>query len=142
MDDFINGKLGYLNTKLYTDGKAAYNGKGSFGIWYVGLVFNLTDDLALTTMYLKGNRDKLVGGQKINDNGFVGGLSYKGAEEAKPGTWGLEATYFRQGRSTYLLHTIDGYTDFKSGFKGWSVGGELTVAKTWCWVFSIIIPGL
>ena len=129
MDGVIDGKLGYLNTKLDTDGKAAYNGKDSLGIWYAGLDFDLTDDLVLTTMYLKGNRDKLAGGQKINDNGFVAGLAYKGAEEAKPGTWGLEVSYFRQGRSTYLQHTIDGYTDFKSGFKGWSVGGELTVAK-------------
>ena len=80
-------------------------------------------------MYLKGNRDRLAGGETIDDDGFVVGLSYKGAEEKKPGTWGLEANYYRQGRSTYLLHTIDGYTDFKSGFKGWSVGGELTVAK-------------
>ena len=129
LDGFINGKFGYLNTKLDTDGRAAYDRKDRLGIWYAELDFSLTDDLELTTMYLKGNRDTLAGGQHINDNGFVAGLSYKGAKKEKPGTWGLEANYYRQGRSTYLLHTIDGYTDFKSGFKGWSVGGELTVAK-------------
>ena len=31
--------------------------------------------------------------------------------------------------STYILHTIDGYTDYDSGFKGWSIGGDVTVAK-------------
>ena len=129
LDGFVNGKLGYLNTKLDTDGRAAYDGKGSLGIWYAGLDFNITDDLALNAMYLKGNRDTLAGGQNISNNGVVLGLSYKGAEETKPGTWGLEANYYRQGRSTYLLHTIDGYTDFDSGFKGWSFGGDLTVAK-------------
>ena len=128
-DGFVNGKLGYLSTKLDRDGKAAYNGKDRLGIWYAGLDFNFTEDLGLNAMYLKGNRDRLAGGKPVDDNGFVVGLSYKGAEEKKPGTWGLEANYYRQGRSTYLLHTIDGYTDFKSGFKGWSVGGELTVAK-------------
>lgn len=128
-DGFVNGKLGYLSTKLDRDGKAAYNGKDRLGIWYAGLGFGLSDNLELNTMYLKGNRDRLAGGQPIDDDGLVVGLSYKGAEEKKPGTWGLEANYYRQGRSTYLLHTIDGYTDFKSGFKGWSVGGELTVAK-------------
>jgi hypothetical protein len=128
-DGFVNGKLGYLSTKLDKDGKAAYNGKDRLGIWYAGLDFNFTEDLGLNTTYLKGNRDRLAGGETIDDDGFVIGLSYKGAEEKKPGTWGLAANYYRQGRSTYLLHTIDGYTDFKSGFKGWSVGGELTVAK-------------
>lgn len=128
-DGFVNGKLGYLSTKLDRDGKAAYNGKDRLGIWYAGLDFNFTEDLGLNAMYLKGNRDRLAGGKPIDDDGFVVGLSYKGAEEKKPGTWGLGANYYRQGRSTYLLHTIDGYTDFKSGFKGWSVGGELTVAK-------------
>ena len=128
-DGFVNGKLGYLSTKLDKDGKAAYNGKDRLGIWYAGLDFNFTEDLGLNTMYLKGTRDTLAGGETIDDDGFVVGLSYKGAEEKKPGTWGLAANYYRQGRSTYLLHTIDGYTDFKSGFKGWSVGGELTVAK-------------
>ena len=128
-DGFVNGKLGYLSTKLDRDGKASYNGKDRLGIWYAGLDFNLTEDLGLNTMYLKGNRDTLAEGRPIDDDGLVVGLSYKGAEEKKPGTWGVEANYYRQGRSTYLLHTIDGYIDFKSGFKGWSVGGELTVAK-------------
>lgn len=128
-DGFVNGRLGYLSTKLDRDGKAAYNGKDRLGIWYAGLDFGLSDDLNLNTMYLKGNRDRLAGGEPIDNTGFVAGLSYKGAEAAKPGTWGLEANFYRQGRSTYLLHTIDGYTDFKSGFRGWSVGGDLTVAK-------------
>ena len=57
------------------------------------------------------------------------GLAYKGAEAEEPGSWGLCANYYHQGRPTYLAHTIDGDTDFNTGFKGWSVGGEVTVAK-------------
>ena len=86
-DGFVNGKLGYLSTKLDRDGKAAYNGKDRLGIWYAGLDFNFTEDLGLNAMYLKGNRDRLAGGKPIDDDGFVVGLSYKGAEEKKPGTW-------------------------------------------------------
>ena len=57
------------------------------------------------------------------------GLAYKGAEAEEPGTWGLSANYYHQGRGTYLAHTIDGDTDFSTGFKGWSIGGEVTIAK-------------
>ena len=128
-DSFVNGKVGYLQAKLGADGEAAYNGNDKLGIWYAGLNFNVAKDLGLEAMYLKGNRDKLAGNQKIDDDGFVVGLGYRGAEASKPGTWGLAAKYYRQGRSTYILHTIDGYTDYASGFKGWSIGGDVTVAK-------------
>ena len=57
------------------------------------------------------------------------GLGYKGAEASEPGSWGLTARYYHQGRGTYLAHTIDGETGFATGFKGWSIGGDVTVAK-------------
>jgi len=126
---FVNGKIGYLQAKLGDDGKLVYNGNDKLGIFYAGLNFNVAKDLGLNAMYLKGNRDKIVGNQGIDDDGFVVGLGYRGAEASKPGTWGLAAKYYRQGRSTYILHTIDGETNFNSGFKGWSFGGEVTVAK-------------
>ena len=126
---FVNGKVGYLQSKLGADGQTFYNGNDKLGIWYAGLNFNVAKDLGLEAMYLKGNRDKIGGNQKIDDDGFVVGLGYRGAEASKPGTWGLAAKYYRQGRSTYILHTIDGYTDYDSGFKGWSIGGDVTVAK-------------
>ncbi len=126
---FVNGKAGYLRTKLDVDGEAAFAGEDSVGIWYVGADFNLAKDLALNAMYLRSDRDKFAGGINSKKDGYVFGLSYKGAEADEPGSWGLSANYYHQGRGTYLAHTIDGETGFATGFKGWSVGAEVTVAK-------------
>ena len=125
---FVNGKAGYLRTKLDADGEAAFDGEDSVGIWYVGANFNLAKDLTFDAMYLRSDRDKYndVKGKK---DGYVFGLGYKGAEADEPGSWGLSAKYYHQGRGTYLAHTIDGDTEFDSGFKGWSVGAEVTIAK-------------
>ena len=125
---FVNGKAGYLRTKLDADGEAAFDGEDSVGIWYVGANFNVAKDLTFDAMYLRSDRDKFndIEGKK---DGYVFGLGYKGAEADEPGSWGLSAKYYHQGRGTYLAHTIDGDTDFDSGFKGWSVGAEVTVAK-------------
>ena len=127
-DSFVNAKAGYLKAKLGDDGEADYEGKDNVGIWYVGANFNLAKDLAFDAMYLRSDRDKYNGSETKKD-GYVFGLGYKGAEASEPGSWGLSANYYHQGRGTYLIHTIDGETDFDSGFKGWSVGGEVTVAK-------------
>ena len=132
MDTFVNGKIGYLRTKLDTDGKALFDGKKDDGILYLGADFKLNEDLAFKAMYLRSNRNKFVndaGAFKTKKDGYVFGLEYKGAEAAEPGSWGLALNYYHQGKGTYLAHTIDGWTDFASGFKGWSFGGEVTVAK-------------
>ena len=129
---FVNGKVGYLKTDLGADGQDFFNGSGNVGIWYAGLDFNLAKDLAFNAMYLRSNRDKTNDGDNeytSKKDGYVFGLGYKGAEADEPGSWGLLARYYNQGRGTYLAHTIDGDTDFMTGFKGWSIGGEVTVAK-------------
>ena len=126
MDTFVNGKVGYLKAKV-TDAAKDFTG-GDVGIWYVGANFNLAKDLGLNGMYLRSNRDEFAG-VKSKKDGYVFGLSYKGAEAETPGSWGLGVNYYHQGRGTYLMHTIDGDTDFNTGFKGWSVGAEVTLAK-------------
>ena len=127
-DSFANVKAGYFRAK--TDG--FYQGPlgNHIGIWYVGADFNLAKDLALNAMYLRSNKDTAWGLFKFSKkDGYVVGLSYKGAEASEPGSWGLAANYYNQGRGTYFAHTIDGETNFQSGFKGWSVGGDVTLAK-------------
>ena len=126
-DSFVNGKVGYFKAELTDEGKDLADGK-NIGIFYVGADFNLAKDLGLNAMYLHSNRDKFDGLETKKD-GYVFGLGYKGAEASEPGSWGLTARYYHQGRGTYLAHTIDGDTDFTTGFKGWSIGGEVTVAK-------------
>ena len=127
MDGFANFKAGYFKTKFGPDGEA-FLGAKNLGVWYAGADFSLTDDLALNAMYLRSNRDNLLG-EKSKKDGYVFGLAYKGAEASEPGSWGLSANYYHQGRGTYLAHTIDGETDWAKGFKGWSVGGDVAVAK-------------
>ena len=135
---FVNGKIGYLRNKFGNAGKELTNGDENVGIWYVGADFNVAKDLVFNAMYLRSNRD--VFGEKDEDtgvitnhetkkDGYVFGLGYKGAEASEPGSWGLTARYYHQGRGTYLAHTIDGETGFATGFKGWSIGGEVAVAK-------------
>ena len=126
-DSFVNGKVGYFKAELTDEGKDYADGK-NMGIFYIGADFNLAKDLGLNAMYLHANRDKF-GGLESKKDGYVVGLGYKGAEASEPGSWGLTARYYHQGRGTYLAHTIDGHTEFDTGFKGWSIGGEVAVAK-------------
>ena len=125
---FVNGKIGYLKTKVGDNATADYDNHDNVGILYVGANFNVAKDLTFDAMYLHSNRDKFKGAES-KKGGYVFGLGYKGAEASEPGSWGLAAKYYHQGRGTYLAHTIDGDTDFNSGFKGWSFGGDVTLAK-------------
>ncbi len=131
-DSFVNGKIGYLKADA-ASGVRPFGDKGHDGIFYLGADFNVAKDLMLNAMYLRSNVDKPVDGDgnqyTTKKDGYVFGLAYKGAEASEPGSWGLLARYYNQGRGTYLAHTIDGDTDFMTGFKGWSFGGEVTVAK-------------
>ena len=122
-DGFVDGKFGWIGFGGSDTGVDRNN------IYYLGLDFKLAEDVVLNGMYLKSSEDKNVNGNKVDDDGFVVGLGYKGAEAEEPGSWGLFANYFNQGRTTYVAHTIDGFTEFNSGFKGWAVGGNVTVAR-------------
>ena len=97
-------------------------------IWHVGAGVSF-GDVALNAMYLKGDADGSDELKKLDDDGFVVGLKYKGADSAVAGTWGLFANYYDQGAQTYVAHTTDANTFDGVGFKGWGVGAEYTVAK-------------
>lgn len=122
---FADVKAGYMS---FRDGDSWKGNKQKDNIWYAGLNFNLGEDVTLAGMYLKSN-NKEFSGAKVDDDGYVVGLSYKGAEAAEAGSWGLAANYYDQGSTTFVAHTIDGWTGDNYGFKGWSVGGDLTLAK-------------
>ena len=129
---FVDGKVGFMSFKDSdsTDFKTA-TGDDKDNIWYAGLNFNIAKDTVRSGMYLKSDVDK-AGDLDLDDDGYVVGLSYRGADPSEPGSWGLAANYYDQGAGTYTAHTIDGYTANDGdgwGFKGWSVNGNLTVAK-------------
>ena len=110
------------------------------GIWHAGLSYDI-GHFNLSAMYLKGDlsADKfndLSRGevnqfidQHLDDDGFVIGLSYKGAKAEDAGSWGAWAKYYDQGAQTYVAHTTDANTFGMTGFKGFGVGANYTLAK-------------
>ena len=99
-------------------------------IWYVGGSYDFDGNVAVSGMYLKGDKslnDEDVKG--IGSDGWTAGLTYKGAEASEAGSWGLFANYYDQGGMTYVAHTTDAETFAYDGFKGWGVGTNYTFAK-------------
>ena len=124
MYDGNNSKLGDVSGLL-----------GDNGVWSVQATYNF-GKATLGAIFLKSdvNLDNL-GGLIPNTNASKKGIvvtgTLFGAEAAKPGTWGLTAKYYNQGVGTFIAHTMDGLAmDFlNEGFKGWSIAGDVTVAK-------------
>ena len=123
-------KEGYLaltgaDTDFHSDNK----------IWTVGANYK-AGDWKIGAMYLKGDADrkgevKDYFGKDVDDDGYVFSLAYKGAAASKPGSWGLYGKYYDQAGQTVVSHTMNGkYEMFPvEGFKGYMVGGNLTLAK-------------
>ena len=110
------------------------------GIWHAGLSYDI-GHFNLSAMYLKGDlsadklNDRSDGNinkaidKYLDDDGFVIGLSYKGAKAEDAGSWGAWAKYYDQGAQTYVAHTTDANTFGMTGFKGFGVGANYTLAK-------------
>ena len=125
----VNLMGGYVNFK----DMGAFEKENETGvdnaIWYVGADFSF-GDFALNGMYLKGDMSENGVDEKVlDDDGFVVGLNFKGAEAAEVGSYGLFANYFDQGGQTYVAHTTDANTFGDAGFKGYGVGANYTFAK-------------
>ena len=99
-------------------------------IWYVGADYKF-GDFTVDATYLKSDVDK-IGAAKVDDDGYVIGLAFKGAKAAKAGSYGVYAKYYDQGAGTYIHHGMntDLANDFgKNGFKGYLIGVNYTLAK-------------
>ena len=136
----LNLAAGYVNFKDMGATNDEHETDIENAIWYVGGDYNFDGNVAISAMYLKG--DLSVDGEPaaneyidkyLDDDGFVIGLTYKGADAATPGSWGLFANYYDQGAQTYVAHTTDANTftldGVPSGFKGYGVGANYTFAK-------------
>ena len=142
----VSGKIGRLTLAAgydeFKDSKGsadAYSGgyvpakKGDDnGIWNVSAKYKF-DDFTLGATYLHSDVD--VYNSPYNDvdtDGYVISAGYKGADKNKPGSWGLFANYYDQGASTFVAHTMypgDWGYYMDEGFKGYMVGGGVTLAK-------------
>ena len=103
-------------------------------IWHVGATYEL-GDVAVSAMYLKGDLsvdypgvDAIVD-EVLDDDGYVLGVSYKGAKSDVVGSWGLGVKYYDQGAQTYVAHTTDANTFGMTGFKGYGIIADYTLAK-------------
>lgn len=105
---------------------------GDNSVWNVSAKYDF-GDVQLAATYLNSDNDKADGVVNgADDDGYVIGLNYKGADKNKPGSYGLFANYYNQGVGTTVAHTMfTGDWDLfaKEGFKGYMVGGGVTVAK-------------
>ncbi len=142
----VSGKIGKLTLAAgydeFKDSKGsadAYSGgyvpakKGDDnGIWNVSAKYKF-DDFTLGATYLHSDVD--VYNSLYNDvdtDGYVISAGYKGADKNKPGSWGLFANYYDQGAGTFVAHTMypgDWGYYMDEGFKGYMVGGGVTLAK-------------
>ena len=103
------------------------------GIWNLSANYKFAD-FTLAATYLDSDIDLRDNSsyKDVDTNGYVVGLNYKGADKNKPGSWGLFANYYDQGAGTFVAHTMypgdwSYYVD--EGFKGYMVGGGVTLAK-------------
>ena len=138
----VGGKIGALGLNagyydfdnVYKLGNGGYGGANNGGqddkIWSIGADYSF-GDLVLDATYLKSDVDK-INGNDVDEDGYVIGLTYKGAKAAKAGSYGIYAKYYDQGAGTYIHHGMntDLANDFGSnGFKGYMVGVNYTFAK-------------
>ncbi len=136
----VGGQVGALGLNAgYYDFDNVYKLGGAYvngtegqddAIWAIGADYKF-GDFKLDATYLKSDVDK-INGNKVDDDGYVIGLTYKGAKAAKAGTYGVYAKYYDQGAGTYVWHGMntDLANDFGSnGFKGYMLGVNYTFAK-------------
>ena len=119
-DKFSAGKKTYV---------AGMNGNSTRDIFGIGADATF-GDFGLNALYLHGKTKDVAGGKK---NGFTVQATYKGADAAKPGSWGLAVKYYDQGSHTYLYGTqgFDAFGNFTQvdGFKGIRVSADYAFAK-------------
>ena len=122
----LDGKLGKLGAH------AAYYRFNNFSgvledskIFAAGINAPLGKNFNLAGTYFHTNADA---DGLFNKDGFAVNLDYKGASNAKPGSYGLWAKYYNLPAGVVIAHTMDGLYP-ADGFKGWKVGGDYTLAK-------------
>ncbi len=128
VSDSLNLNGGYVNFKDIGAGSDNKNTNVDNAIWYAGAAYS-AGDVTLSGTYLKGDASGNEQYKALDDDGYVVGLAYKGAEASQAGSWGVWGKYYDQGGQTYLAHTTDANTFNNEGFKGYGVGANYAFAK-------------
>ena len=109
-----NGQVGDITGD---DNKEVYN---------VGASLDVAKDLNLAYEYMWGDK---AYDNRVSKDGWVATLSYKGADAATPGSWGLTAMYYDQPTNAFIQPTTDADWDLEGGYKGWGVSATYAFAK-------------
>ena len=104
-------------------------GAEDIDIWQATASYDFGKDFKLSATYLMGDDQFGENYKDVDDDGYVVTAAYKGAKASQPGSWGLSATYYDQGMTTYVDHTMNGKADKMDGFKGYNVTANYTFAK-------------
>ena len=108
------------------------------GVWNVNAAYAFDKNVVLEATYLNSDLDKndirftTSGATDADTDGYAIALNYKGANKAKPGSWGAWAKYYDQGVGTFVAHTMkDGDWGYMmdEGFKGYNIGANYALAK-------------
>ena len=131
----VNGKIGAVDAyAMYAKGSGSTWGIGNddnIEIYNVGASLEVAKDLTLGYEYITAAK---AYDDRVSKDGWVANLSYKGADAATPGSWGLSATYFDQPVNTFLAPTTDAQWSFEVdgedvGFKGYGIVANYALAK-------------
>ena len=102
----------------------------------VALAGEIAKDLTLRGSWFNGTVADEAEVGDFDTNGWLVGLSYRGAKASEVGSWGAYATYSDRPYATYLLPTnFSGYAvkpnDLHDGdgYEGYEVGANVTLAK-------------
>ena len=131
----VNGKIGVVDAyAMYAKGSGSTWGiknDDNIEIYNVGASLEVAKDLTLGYEYITAAK---AYDDRVSKDGWVANLSYKGADAATPGSWGLSATYFDQPVNTFLAPTTDAEWSFEVdgedvGFKGYGIVANYALAK-------------
>ena len=124
----VETKIGVVNAyanwyKVHADQAA----KTDKTIYNVAANMNIAKNLNLSYEYMWGDEDY---DKAYSKDGYIVGLSYKGADASVAGSYGLHAYYYDQPANAVLSPTFDfdNYYD-QGGYEGWSIGADYTLAK-------------
>ena len=100
------------------------------GVWSIQAKYDF-GNASLGAIFLKSDVDGFAVNPNASTKGIVVTATYGGAAADKVGSWGLTGKYYNQGVGTFIAHTMDGdaMAFLAEGFKGWSIAGDVTLAK-------------